>query len=84
MYKKNLSVKVAHLISEWFISMSESEDEGSERQLKVILLGEPQSGKTSICQRYLQHKHHDLSGLLLKGGLSIFRHKNIAHIKGFT
>lgn len=32
--------------------MSDSEDEGSEKQFKIVLIGESQCGKTSICQRY--------------------------------
>jgi GTPase SAR1 family protein len=31
--------------------MSDSEEEGTERQLKLVLLGEPQVGKTAIAQR---------------------------------
>ena len=35
--------------------MSDSEEEAggsSERQVKIVLVGDPQTGKTAICQRY--------------------------------
>ena len=31
--------------------MSDSEEEGLERQFKLVLLGDSQSGKTAIAQR---------------------------------
>ena len=33
-------------------AMSDSEEEGGERQVKVVLLGGTQAGKTAITQRY--------------------------------
>ncbi len=38
------------------ISMSDSEEEISEKQFKMVLLGDPQSGKTSIATRYAEDK----------------------------
>ncbi|XP_023346886.1 ras-related protein Rab-28 [Eurytemora carolleeae] len=47
--------------------MSDSEDEGSEKQFKLVLLGEPQTGKTSICQRYtssqFSKQYHPTTGV---------------------
>ena len=34
--------------------MSDSEDEGTERQLKLVLVGDPSCGKTSLAARYSQ------------------------------
>lgn len=31
--------------------MSDSEEEGQERQLKLVILGDSQAGKTAIAQR---------------------------------
>ncbi|XP_076439639.1 ras-related protein Rab-28-like [Babylonia areolata] len=36
--------------------MSDSEEEGPDRQLKVIILGDGSSGKTSLCMRYAQEQ----------------------------
>jgi GTPase SAR1 family protein len=38
-------------IKERVFIMSDSEDEGSERQYKIVLVGDSQVGKTAICQR---------------------------------
>ena len=32
--------------------MSDSEEEETERQFKLVLLGDPQTGKTAIAQRW--------------------------------
>lgn len=34
--------------------MSDSEEEISERQFKVVLIGDPETGKTSMATRYAQ------------------------------
>ena len=39
------------------MSLSDSEDEGLERQFKLVLLGDPQSGKTAIAQRSVNIKN---------------------------
>lgn len=37
--------------------MSDSEEETSERQYKLVLVGDPQVGKTAICQRYSTNQY---------------------------
>lgn len=36
--------------------MSDSEDEGPDRQLKLVVIGDGSSGKTSLCMRYTQEQ----------------------------
>ena len=36
--------------------MSDSEEEVAERQFKLVLLGDPQSGKTSLATRYAEDR----------------------------
>lgn len=47
--------------------MSDSDDEGSEKQFKIVLVGDPSAGKTSICQRYASNQftkqYHPTTGV---------------------
>lgn len=36
--------------------MSDSEDDGPDRQLKLVIMGDGASGKTSLCMRYAQEQ----------------------------
>jgi len=39
------------------LAMSDSEEEGAERQFKLVILGDPQVGKTAIAQRYATNQY---------------------------
>jgi len=47
--------------------MSDSDEDGVEKQFKIVLIGDIQSGKTSICQRYASNQftknYHPTTGV---------------------